>query len=80
MAIDFTQVAEGAFDDLLVLRQRVLEYRAAFKEQADSHHFNATELEDILVRCDTLNRTEATARTLDISCHPLNFVDENVVS
>lgn len=74
--VDFVQVADGAFDDLLVLRQRALEYRLAFKEMVDDNHSaSSDELEDLLVRCDILNRTEAIARTLDLGCHPLNFID-----
>lgn len=75
--IDFLQVADNAFDDLLVLRQRALEYRIAFKEMAGdiNHSAKPSELEDLLVRCDILNRTEAEARTLDLGCHPLNFID-----
>lgn len=69
-------MAESAFDDLLVLRERGLEYQQAFKDLVDNtHSASSNELEDLLVRCDILIRTEAIARTLDIGCHPLNFID-----
>jgi hypothetical protein len=79
--VDFSQVAAAAFSDMLILRDRVLHERETFRNESANWQeltkLDEPALQDRLMRCEILNRTEALIRTTDLRCHPLEVLKES---
>jgi hypothetical protein len=81
--MDFSAIADTAFDDLLELRAAsAARCKALWPDirqavaRYDRNHDTRSDCQDALVRLDILRRAEAMTRTQDLNCHILNALGD----